>query len=393
VGFDDVARLVTQNDKAFAAAGLEAEALGLREGGFKRSFLPSFGAVAGLESFETGPYGRKTQPYGDLEARVNVLRGGREAKAEAGRRAAAARGRAEAADALAVRVARARGDYLRLVHAREAAGLVREARVENERLLERADRRIRRGLATEADRLEFEVAASQLREDEEGFGHLAVQLSIRLRPALGLADGAELETPASLEHLHDDALLARPLDASAHRETAALAARRDAARAQAEGAGLWWAPSLDAYAGKHLYTLRDRDYSAASLRDDAVVGGRLSLRLFDGGSEAAEARARRLEAAAADRLLEQRLRELSARVRFVKEELKHAHELVHFAEERIAMSRRYLEATLDEYDRGVKNSLDVLSAAQRAAGYRRELAARKLDYLLTRTVLMAEHGL
>lgn len=393
VEFDDVARLVRENDKALAAAGLEAEALAAREGGLRRSFLPALGAAAGLEAFQTGPYGTKTQPFGDIEARVNILRGGRDAKAEAARRGSAAGGRAQAADAAAGRVARARGDYLRLLHAREAAGLVREARAENQRLLERADKRIRRGLATEADRLEFEVAASQLREDEEGHGHLAFQLTLLLRAALGLPDAAELDTPALLGHVHDDVLLARPLDASAHRETAALAARGDAARAQAEGAALWWAPSLDAYAGKHLYTQRERDHAAASLRDDSVVGGRLSLRLFDGGSEAVEARARRLEAEAAGRALEQKLREVSARVDVLKEELKHAHELVHFAEERIAMSARYLAATLDEYDRGVKNSLDVLAAAQRAAGYRAELAERKLDYQLTRTALLAEYGL
>ena len=50
-------------------------------------------------------------------------------------------------------------------------------------------------------------------------------------------------------------------------------------------------------------------------RPDSRVGNK--------GSEAAEARARRLEAAAADRLLEQRLLELSALVQVVEEELKH----------------------------------------------------------------------
>lgn len=391
--FDDVARLVGENDGAVSGAALAAEAAAGREGGLGRSFRPSLGLVGGLETFETGAYARETQPYGDLEARVNLYRGGRDESAEGARRAASAEGRAAGAATRAGRVARARTDFLRLVHAREGAALVREARAENAGLLERAERRIRRGLATEADRLEFEVAESRLKEDEEGFAHLAVQLSIRLRAALGLPEGAELETPSALDHLHDDTLLARPLDARAHPEAAALASRRDGALAVADGAGRWWRPSFDAYAGKHLYTLRERDHRAASSRDDSVAGGRLSLRLFDGGSEAAEARARRLEAEAASRAYDQALRDVAARAGVVREELSHAHELVHFSEERIAMSRRYLMATLDEYDRGVKNSLDVLSAAQRASGYRRELADRKLGYQMTRVELLHEHGL
>jgi outer membrane protein TolC len=156
---------------------------------------------------------------------------------------------------------------------------------------------------------------------------------------------------------------------------------------------LWWAPSLDAYAGKYLYTLRERDYLAARLRDDVAVGGKFSLRIFDGGAERAEARARRLEASGTERKLLQRQTDLRARVRIVEEDLKHDHELVHFAEERIAMAGRYLHSTLDEYDRGVKNSLDVFAAAQRLLGYRRQLAERRRDYQITKVGLMQEHGL
>ena len=300
---------------------------------------------------------------------------------------------ARSSEDLIHQVTEARRSFLKLVHAREMGVVVREAQTENQRLLERADRRIKRGLATETDRLEFEIGASQLKEDAESYTHSELQLKLRLSALLGLSEGAEIETPLKLDHIHDDALLTTPFNPALHREAALLAAQGASVRAESRTASLWWAPSLDAYAGKYLYTLRERDYLASNLRDDFAVGGKLSLRLFDGGTERAEARSKRLEADGTERKLAQRRMDLQARVRVIEEDLKHDHELVHFAEERITMASRYLNSTLDEYDRGVKNSLDVFAAAQRLLGYQRQLAERRRDYQITKVSLMQEHGL
>lgn len=393
VEFDDIPRLVREQNRSAAGAALHAEAAQAREGSLLRSFLPTAALDAGVERFQTGRYGYETQPYGSAEARINLLRGGRDYWQERRLEGLSSAARARSTDDLALIIGEARRSYLRLVHAREMGGLAREAQAENHRLLERAERRIRRGLAAETDRLEFEIGASQLKEDEESFAHAELQLRIRLAALLGLKPEAAISTPATVEHDHDETLLSRAFDPGAHREAALLSAQSEAARAEAKSASLWWTPSLDAYAGKHLYTLRERDYASSSLRDDFAVGGKLSLRLFDGGAERSEARARRLEADGAEKKLLQRRLDLTARIRITEEDLKHDHELVHFAEERIALARRYLNATLDEYDRGVKNSLDVFASAQRLLAYRRQLAERRRDYQLTKVGLLQEHGL
>lgn len=393
VEFDDIARLVRQRNQAVSGSALQETAARAREGALSRSFSPSATLDAGVERFQTGRHPYDTQPYGSAEARVNLFRGWRDSWNERHLESLSSAAAAKSADELAFQVAEARRAFLRLVHAREMGAVVREAQAENQRLLERADRRIKRGLATETDRLEFEIGASQLKEDGESYAHSELQLKLRLAALLGLPEGAELETPLKLDHVHDEALLSTPFEPGSHREARLLAAQSAAARAESRAASLWWAPSLDAYAGKYLYTLRERDYLASSLRDDFALGGKISLRLFDGGAERAEANAKRLEAKGLERKLAQRRTDLRARVRVVEEDLKHDHELVHFAEERIAMASRYLNSTLDEYDRGVKNSLDVFSAAQRLLGYRRQLAERRRDYQLTKVGLMQEHGL
>ena len=391
--FGDIARLVRERNQAVAGAALHVEAAQAREGALFRSFLPSAAFDAGVERFQTGRYASETQPYGSAEARVNLFRGGRDFWNERKLAGYSSAAKALSGDDAAIQISEARRAFLRLVHVREMGALAREARAENQRLLERADRRIKRGLATATDRLEFEIGASQIVEDGESYSHSEFQLKMRLAALLGLAEESEIETPVKLDHIHDETLLTRAFDPSQHPEAALLAAQDESARAEAKTASLWWAPSLDAYAGKYLYTLRDRDYTASSLRDDVAVGGKLSVRLFDGGAERAEARAKRLEADGTQRKLAQRRTDLRARVRVIEEDLKHDHELVHFAEERIDLAKRYLDATLDEYDRGVKNSPDVFAAAQRLLGYRRQLAERRRDYQLTKVGLLQEHGL
>lgn len=393
VEFDDIPRLVREGNQAAAGAALQTEAARSRERSLLRSFLPSAAVEAGAERFQTGSHGDKTQPYGSAEARVNILRGGRDRWHERRLAGLASLASARSNAELASAIAEARQAYLRLVHAREMGALIKDALIENQRLLERAERRIRRGLAAETDRLEFEIGGSQLKEDVESYAHSELQLRLRLAALLGLPAEAEIATAYRLEHIHDESLLARAFEPGSHPEAAQLAAQGEAARADSKASSLWWAPSLDAYAGKYLYTLREREYPSARQRDDFAVGGKLSLRLFDGGAERAEARARRLEAEGAEKSLVQRRTDLRARVRIIEEDLKHDHELVHFAEDRIELARRYFNSTLDEYDRGVKNSLDVHAAAQRLLGYRRQLAERRRDYRLTKTGLLREHGL
>jgi len=393
VEFNDIPRLIRERNQAVSGAALQAGAAKKREGSLLRSFLPSAFVEAGAERFQMGEYGYKNQPFGSAEVQLNLFRGGRDYWQERLRRSLAVAAGASASEAVALQTAEARSAFWRLIHAREVGALIKKAEAENLLLLERADRRIRRGLAAQTDRLEFEIQASQLSEDRESAAHSELQLRLRLGALLGFAEGGEIETPLAIEHLHDESLLTHSFDPDAHREAAALRAQRDKARAESRSASLWWAPSLDAYAGKYMYTLRDRDYLSASLRDDFAVGAKLGLRLFDGGAERAEARAKGLEADGEEKRLAQRRADLKARVRIIEEDLKHDHELVHFAEERILMSRRYFNSTLEEYDRGVKNSPDVLAAAQRLFGYERQLAERRRDYQLTKTGLLQEHGL
>ena len=65
---------------------------------------------------------------------------------------------------------------------------------------------------------------------------------------------------------------------------------------------------------------------------------------------------------------------------------------MHYIEDRIKKSKDYLKATLDEYDRGVKNSLDALTAMQRYYRYEKQYLEKKKEYQVIKSDILALRG-
>lgn len=387
--YEDIPLLVAEKNGAVTGEDRLAEAARARTGHLGRSYLPSVEAEAGGERFTTASRRAETEVFGHLEAKVNLYRGGRDGLEDEARERSAERAAAESRAARAERLTRARKTFWRLVSERETASLIEKALSDNETLLATAQRRISRGLATETDRLEFEINRSLLREELESLQHAATLTEMTLAANLGLAAGTRLRTAETISHEHDESWLAAPFAAAEHPEAAALRAQERGLELDRRRARRWWTPSLDLYGGLYQYTFRERDYTRTSERDDRAVGARLTLPLFDGRRSGAEAQSLRLQVEGATRRREQAELALAAATAVAKEDLRHDHELVHFAEERIEQGRRYLARTLEEYERGVKNSLDALGAAKQDLGFRRQYAERRRDYQYTKAALLS----
>ncbi|MBI3550041.1 MAG: TolC family protein [Elusimicrobia bacterium] len=383
LSFDDLPRLVAEHNDEARGSALQAESAKKRLGHLGRSWLPSVEGIAGGERFQTGAYPWRSEPYGSLEAVVNVFRGGHDAIEERTRRGQAALAESAYRRSAAEELFEARKAYWELVSTRERLGIVQDAAGRNEKHLELAERRIKAGMATEADRLEFQINRSVLAEEEESLRHEAELIQIALAARVGSSPGTQFVTSTSVPHAHDDALLATA--GTVPPSVSWLQASEAVAAGQGSAAARWWAPSLDLYGGYSLYTLRDRDYLSQSMRDDRAVGLRLRIPLFDGLRSRAEASALSLKREGYARQASQASATYSAELERSKEELRHLHELVHNGEERITQGRRYLTVIIDEYGRGVKNSVDVLSAAQRQLGFLRQSAERRRDYALAQT--------
>lgn len=388
---EDLPRIVRERNLDVAGAQRLVEAAEARIGHLRRSYLPTVRAEAGGERFQTGAHETRTEPYGGVEARMNLFRGGKDALEEKVRRArregaVAGVGKTAASDLL-----EARGTYWNLVALRESAELVSVALERNEENLKAAEKRIGAGLAAETDRLEFVIYRGQLNEELASITHEMELVQISLTALLGLPIETRFKTADAIAHAHDEDLLAATYEPDSYPEVRSLRAGQGASENQGLLNGRWWAPTLDLYGGRSLYTLRDRDYRSQALRDDTYGGARLSLALFDYSSKD-EARALSKQAEGYGLQAEHKAVLLRAQVERAKEEMKHLHELIHNGEERIEQGKKYLAAVRDEYRRGVKNSLDVLGASQRYLSFERQYADRRRDYQTAKASLLSLLG-
>jgi hypothetical protein len=137
--------------------------------------------------------------------------------------------------------------------------------------------------------------------------------------------------------------------------------------------------------------LRDRDYIDDRLRVDTVLGVRLSIE-WDFTYLSSDASAAKLQSEGYEMLANHKQRTLEASIQTAKEELKHNHEIIHSSEARLGQVKTYVMKTLDEYNRGVKNSIDVLGATQKQLGFIKENAERRKEYQLTKGRLLALFG-
>lgn len=388
--FEDLPRLVEENNRNARGARRFLEAAEDRQGHLSRSFLPTVQAEAGTERFTTGDLSARSQPYGGAEARLNLFNGGKDSLEEKINGERARRAAADHRRTFTEELAEARRAYWDLAASREGIRLLGEALDRNTGYAAAAAKRLRAGLATETDRLEFEMHRVQLRQDVARLSLDAATAGRRLAVLLGLPEGAAVEVSSQVPHGHDEVF--PPLDAARHRDVQALAAARREALLQRSQARRWWTPSVDAYAGYWLYTQRDRDFPAREDRDDRAAGLRLSVGLFDGFRARSGGAALEKEAEGLELQREQAERELAARHRALLEEMRVLHDLVHEAETGAAQGRKYVSHTLAEYARGVKNSPDVLAAAEKSVELERRAVELRRDYQMAKTELLGVLG-
>ena len=382
---------LNQNNLSIQGHGMSEEAEKAKTGYLGRSFLPSVLLELGQEKFQTGRYKTYGNPYGSLEARFNLFRGGRD-RIEAEFRDIQAKIAGQTKD-LAVReeLNKVRKLQWQIIHNEELIKILELERKQNESLKEQANRRARSGISTKSDILEFSIYDSEILENLESLRHEIVILKIGLSPLLGISP-EKIQFTDVIEHQHDEELLSSTFSSKGHPRITSLTAESDLLELQKTSIKRWWTPSVDVYGGYYLYTLRDRDYLAQDLRDDRVIGVRLTLELFDGLRSYNQASVVHYQAASKRLMAKHFERQTDASFRILQEDLKYTHEVMHYVESRIAKSRDYLKVTLQEYDRGVKNSLDALTAMQRYFRYEKQYLGRKKEYQIIKADLLAVLG-
>ena len=389
LGYQALPQMLTINGEWRKSQSL-LEAAQARRGSLKRSFLPTVMARAGRESFTLGPGPARTQNYASLEASVNLYNGGRDQYLDKAREASWSAGSAMSDDVRRSVLARTRDLWNAWRHHQEAVKILQDTLNENEQHFKAAEKRVRAGLASEADTLEFKQYTLELeqelaREQEEVHDHARTLMAI-----LGLSEMPSL--PEVSDHEHDDTLLSENFKADAHPRTRSVLADALALAANSSRSRRWWTPRVDVYGAVTHYTDRQQFFDTSAQRDDLAVGAMLTVPLFDGGEAMRETRALELSRLGAELHAAQLKRELTAEHEKAIVHVRLTHSLLHKAAQSKELAEKYLKITLGEYQRGVKNSPDVREANQQLALARLNEAQNRWDHETARANLMGLLG-
>lgn len=387
--YQQLPELLTTNGEWRKSQSL-LEAAESRRGALKRSFLPTLMARAGRESFTLGPGSGRTQNYATLEASINVYNGGRDQYLDRAREASYMAGMADSDDVRRHVLSRTRELWNAWRHHHEAVKILQETLKTNQDHLKAADKRVRAGLTTEADTLDFRQYALELeqelaREEEEVDDHGKL-----LAAVLGLPELPSL--PESSAHAHDDNLLTLPFSPETHPKTRAVLADAETLKANSTRSNRWWTPRVDVYGALTHYSDRQQFFDTAAQREDMAVGAMITLPLFDGGEARRETQALEHTRRGEELYATQLKRELAAEHEKALVHVKLTHNLLHKAAESKKLAEKYMSLTLSEYQRGVKQSPDVREANERLANARLSEAQTRWDHETARANLMGLLG-
>lgn len=388
----EIKAMVESRNERVKGKQKETEAAAMREGTLARSFLPTAEIYGAHEKFKKGSHPAKSQPAYGGEVRLNLFNGGRDSLENDRRSLVAERKRHEGTQAASHEISQARETYWRVVYLRDLIELLRQARKNSAESLKSAERRIRSGVATDTDRVEFEMQDIDLKRELERAQLEQQNLVRKLTVLLGLPPETTLEFSEELAHEHDwEAALAHTEDDHAYLvKPAELMAKE--AETLARSSRRSWLPKVDAFAAYHQFNQREEDADAASNRREKVVGLRLTMNLFDGFLSQKEASAFAAEAEAARAEANYGHQEIEAHIHGEVAELKLLHAQVHEAEENEKRAERYLRLTQSEYSRGVKNSPDMVGAMEKLVSMRQKRLEIIRDFQISKSHVLAKIG-
>jgi outer membrane protein TolC len=370
---------------------MEASAANQREGALSRSFMPSVQLQGGQENSNLVSEKWRSKAVYGVEANFNLYNGGRDEIKSKISSLEASRKSAQVKRVAAEELDKARVLYWKVISLKEEATLLKTTIEVNNQNLAVAQKRVRSGVASNSDLVEFEMKAADLKRDSA-----KVDLSLKehnelLRFVLGFDEGVTMAFPESLNHEHDEGAGLAPSESQYDFlfKEQELLSQKFSLSADEQRRSCW--PRLDAFAS--ISKVSANETTSAAVTNEALLGVRVSFDIPAGVESLKEAQALDQEAAAAKIMAEHKRRETAIHLKAELAQLKLLHDQVHETEQNIARAERYYKITQSEYARGVKNSPDVLGASDKLFDARHSRLETIRDYQVAKSHLMSKLGL
>lgn len=395
VKFDQLKSLLESRNVRVQAAQLELTAAKDREGSLVRSFFPEVELYGAQQTFKTGINPQKTQPSYGAEVKLNLFRGGKDQLQSEIHNLQTDRKTVQLKQVVNEELQKVREIYWEIVFSQEQMGLIEAALKMNTQNLASAERRIKGGVATESDRVEFEMKAVDLKRElssaQVKLANLKREMAVHLKFKLD----SEFTFPKTLEHSHDYEVMLQ------HQESDhdflfmddLLKGRQSELTAKSKGRDYW--PQVEAFAAYNKFAEQgefDPPRVALEDRNSTIFGVRVRLGLDNVFESSVEAQALAKEAQANLKVAEIKKDEAEAVILNEMSALRLLHDLVHDAEENIRRAEKYYQLTRSEYSRGVKNSPDILGASERLFENRLKRLQIIKDFQIAKSHILTKIG-
>lgn len=350
------------------------------KGSLTRSFLPKVMLSYGHEKYTTGPYNGVNQPFGGIEGRVNVFNSGkdslfgeqREREADLARMSSTVLKQQIKAETLKT--------MSQFAYLLELRGILEKALELNEINLKGAKQRIASGLATTTDTLDFQQQNISLNQQITTLDFDIKVVKKMLAVLIGQDPGSDLNLDFENSHPEHSSSLSLNLNFNNSLLVKQADLAKEISLLEQKQSSRWWAPSVDIYAFALRFLQKEREYASPGQRNDAGMGFRITMPIFDGGEALRVSQSKAAIARSNDALAKYRRFEVKRDVENAQNKLELAHNLIHGAEDNVNVMDKYRSGILSEYNRGIKNSPDVLQASQRWIESRIQFAEVKKNY-------------
>ncbi len=380
--YDDLPKLIQTHSKDVKAAKIFMEASASKRSYVERSRYPRLDIESGLRGVTEVDGSGNSAPYLKLEGSVSLYRGRRDAIKDVVQAKEAAIRNEDTQLIYRSQLSFARNYFVRLASVRELKLVWVEAVKTAEQKRKSVQVKVRAGLSTNTDLLEFDLFESSLKREKRSLDKDEHEYSNKLRMALGLKDTTEIVLDKTFAHPIEPIESQYALAVNSHPAVRKLGLKADQARAAAESSSGKWSPDLSLFASYEAYLQKDGDIPGALPRRDMVTGIRLSFPMSDSLSLENESSAMRLEASAYELQKQQNEKEIEMAFHEHLHDLQILHEFIHDSDAQIKKARKYLKQVNEEYDRGIKNGSDVLEAARTLYQSQMENIQLRFDYYL-----------
>lgn len=389
---DNLKTLLESRNARIAAAKMDVEAAAEREGSFARSFLPEIEVYGQQETFKKGRQDSKSQPAYGAQASLNLFNGGRDSLQSQVRTLETEKKTFQFRRIQAEELEKVRTLYWNILYTQARLELMNEMSQVNSQNLKAAERRIRSGIATESDRVEFEMKSVELAQEEAETKLRLSSYRRELALALGFDNADSLRFPQQMDHEHE--FEASLLHAAADHEFLYKEheLQSEASSLESRSFKRSWVPRLDAFAAYNQYNQREEDFPDAADRTESTVGLRVTLSLGGAFEASREARSLRKTALSARTLADLQKKEVEIHISNEMNELKLLHDQVHAAEENTQRAGAYYKITQSEYARGVKNSPDVLGASEKLFATKNRHLEILRDFQISKAHVLSKIG-